>query len=481
MPAEAGLPAGRAPGRGRVRPAGLPGRRWRSSLRLRYAITATLFAGVTFAVGGSAALTLYHDSLAGNVDHSVLGAAEAVAAAAGRGRLPDPIPMPVGAGVPRIQVVGRGSRVVSGDPASAREPPMLALTRNPGGRVVSVAHPAGLPDRRAAVVALRVSGPAGPLTIIAAGSLDTADSRADQAAGLSAVLGVISLAVVAAVAWLTAGRTLSRVERLRTQVAAITACGDLHQRVPQAGRDELAQLGSTLNEMLAAMADSADRQRRFVADAAHELRTPLAGLRASLEVAASHPGTIQDGPWLTELAEGHRRLGHLLNDLLVLAGLDGSAPIHRETVDLAGVVTDCTRRPTPDGVELRASRIGHTLVCGDESQLGRVVTNLIDNALRYARHTVEVSLSAEAGQAVLAVTDDGPGIAAADRQRIWERFVRLADDRSRASGGTGLGLALVKELVEAHGGTVSVTDTAGGSGAHFLVRLPLRAAGPGAH
>jgi signal transduction histidine kinase len=450
-----------------------PARGWRSSLRLRYAIMASLFAAVTFAAGGAFAITRYHDSLVSSVYSSVRGLANTIASEGRKASLPDPIPMPVASGVPRVQVIDSSGRVISGDPASVRYPPLLAPARVQSQQVVSVSHPANLPERRAAVAAVRASSPAGPVTIIVAASLDAADTETNQALELSALLGAISVTVVGVVAWLTAGRTLRRVELMRAQVEAITASGDLARRVRDAGTDELAQLSSTLNEMLTAMSRSAERQRRFVADAAHELRTPLAGLSTSLEVAISHPETAADGNWVAELADGHRRLGRLVNDLLVLASLDGEAPRRCQAVDVAGVVTDCTRRVTLPGIELHAGRIEHVVVSGDESQLTRVVTNLVDNALRHARSTVQVGLTSEDGHAVITVADDGPGIRPADRDRIWGRFVRLDPDRARASGGSGLGLALVKELVAEHGGTTSVTDPGHGTGALFVVRLPL--------
>ena len=454
-------------------PARAPRRRWLSSLRLRYTITATVFAAVAFATGGAVALTLYHDSLVANIHHDVLRTVNGVVSAAQRSPLPNPIPMPVAAGVPRVQVIDAAGKVVSGDPVSAGAPPMLGLAQGKTGQVVSVSNPANLPERRAAVLAVRVTGPAGPVTVVVADSIDPADDSTRQAVRLSVILGLISLAAIGTVAWLTVGRTLRRVERLRAQVAAVTASGDLGRRVPETGSDELARLGLTMNEMLDALARSAERQRRFVADAAHELRTPIAGLSASLEVAVSHPDLTRDRSWIQELADGHRRLGHLVNDLLVLASLEGDAPKRRDPVDLAGVVTDATRRSVPPGVRLRAGRVDRAMVPGDATQLTRVVTNLVDNALRYARGTVDVTLKAQGAQAVISVVDDGPGIAPADRERIWDRFVRLDDDRSRTSGGTGLGLALVKELVTAHGGSVSVTGPADRPGAVFIVRLPL--------
>ena len=472
MPADP-LPPEEPAGLDGARPARSPRRRWLSSLRLRYTVTATVFAAAAFATGGAVALTFYHDGLAASIDHDVHTTANGVASAAQRSPLPDPIPMPVAAGVPRVQVIDAAGKVVSGDPVSADAPPMLALAQGKTGHVVSVSNPANLPERRAAVLAIRVSGPAGPLTVVVAGSLDPADDSTRQAVRLSAILGVISLAAIGTVAWLTVGRTLRRVERLRSQVATVTASGDLGRRVPETGTDELAGLGLTMNEMLEALERSAERQRRFVADAAHELRTPIAGLSASLEVAVSHPEITRDRSWIGELADGHRRLGRLVNDLLVLASLEGDAPKRRDPVDLAGVVADATRRPVPPGVRLRAGRVDRAIVPGDATQLTRVVTNLVDNALRYARGTVDVTLKAQGAQAVISVADDGPGIAPADRERIWDRFVRLDDDRSRTSGGTGLGLALVRELVTAHGGTVSVTGSADWPGAVFIVCLPL--------
>jgi signal transduction histidine kinase len=213
-----------------------------------------------------------------------------------------------------------------------------------------------------------------------------------------------------------------------------------------------------------------DRQRRFVADAAHELRTPLAGLTTALEVARNHPGTSET--LADDLLAGHRRLARLVNDLLLLAAIDGRAAGRAEPVDLAGVLTDCSRRPVPDDVSLRLGHLDRVFVVGDETQLSRVISNLVDNALRYAGSAVELSVRRDGRHAVVSVSDDGPGIPVADRARIWERFARLDDDRSRTGGGSGLGLAIVRELTAAHGGSVAVTSTQPAPGATFLVRLP---------
>jgi len=310
---------------------------------------------------------------------------------------------------------------------------------------------------------------------VAALSLDPAAAQARKTSEFTAALAVGALAVVAAVCWLTAGWALRPVERLRREAAAIAASGELSGRLAGLGTDELARLGGTLNTMLASLEASVDRQRRFVADAAHEMRTPLAGMTTTLEVARTHPQTSQT--LVGDLLAGHRRLARLVNDLLILAAVDGQAPQRAEPVDLAGVITDCSRRPAPDGITLRLGRLDRVFVLGDETQLSRVVSNLVDNALRYAASAVELSMRQDGGHAVISVSDDGPGIPAADRSRIWERFARLDDDRSRASGGTGLGLAMVRELTVAHAGTASVAGTQQGPGATLLVRLPVITAG----
>jgi signal transduction histidine kinase len=448
-----------------------PARRWRSSLRLRLTATATLIAVVIFAIAGSAAITVYHKSLTNAVWRTVTGTASEVAANLKSAKAPpDPIPMPVAPGVPRVQVLDSRNHVVTGDPASAARPAMYQLPSGRTSQQAVVTNPAFMTAGSAAVYALRTMTPRGQETFVVALSLDPVWAQTWQVAWLAGGLAAVALMVVAAVSWLTTGWSLRPVERLRRQAAAIAASGDLSERLAGLGPDELARLGGTLNEMLQSLEESVDRQRRFVADAAHELRTPLAGMTTALEVAQAHPQTSQT--LVEDLLAGHRRLGRLVNDLLVLAAVDGRAAQQSRLVDLAGVVTDCSRRPVLDGVSLRLGHLDRVLVAGNETQLSRVVSNLVDNAVKYARSTVDLSARQDGDQAVISVSDDGPGIPAGDRERIWERFTRLDDDRSSRSGGSGLGLAMVREITAAHGGTVSVTDTQPAPGATFLVRLP---------
>src|SRR5437868_6402122 len=281
--------------------------------------------------------------------------------------------MPVAPAVPRIQVLDSRGRVVTGDPASDVGPVIYQLPSGQHSERVVVTHASFLAAASAAVYAVRVITPRGPETVVTALSLDPVGAQTRQVAELTAALAAVALAVVASVSWLTAGWSLRPVERMRRQAVAIAASGDLSGRLAGRGADELARLGGTLNEMLQSLEASVHRQRRFVADAAHELRTPLAGLTTALEVAQSHP---QAGQTLVDdLLAGHRRLGRLVNDLLILAAVDGRAPQRTMPVDLAGVLTDCSRRLVPDEISLRVGRLDRVLVLGDETHLSRAVSN----------------------------------------------------------------------------------------------------------
>jgi signal transduction histidine kinase len=458
----------------------MPGfpRFWRSSLRLRLTVAGVSLAAAIFAIGGIVTITLYSRSLALSVQHYTAQTATTISSRIKDQWLPDPIPMPTGPDVPRVQVLDRLGRVVTGDPSSWNKAAMFRLPTGLSWQQVTVDGLALFPGASAAVYAVQVTSPAGPETVVAAMSLGGVGAKVREAIDATAGIGAGALLVVGVIAWLTAGRVLRPVERMRTRAAAITSSADLSGRLPQAGTDELSRLAETLNGMLSSLERSVERQRRFVADAAHELRTPLGGLTATLEIAQQHPD-IASGTLIGELLAGHRRLSRTLNDLLVLAALDGRAQGRMIPIDLAGVVTDCSRRSVAPGMCLRTGSLQRSVVVGNESQLSRMVSNLVDNALRYARSEVELSVTVCDGSALISVTDDGPGIPEADRERIWDRFVRLDDDRSQASGGSGLGLAIVRELAVAHGGTTAVRDRAPGPGTEFLIRLPLVASADG--
>ncbi|MFE0414643.1 ATP-binding protein [Streptomyces tendae] len=305
----------------------------------------------------------------------------------------------------------------------------------------------------------------GTLTVYAGAPLSAEHGAVNTALTVMLIGFPLLLAVVAWVTWLVTRRALRPVEGIRREMAAITASEDLARRVPvPATHDEVARLASTTNETLAALEASVERQRGFVADASHELRSPIASLRTQLEVAAAHPELLDlDGAVADTV-----RLQRLAADLLLLARLDAGERPAEARVDLAALAREAAEGRT--GVSVRGAE-GPVGVAGSRGQLGRVLANLLDNAQRHARSVVEVSVRRDGDAVVAAVADDGDGVPAADRERIFERFVRLDAARSRDDGGAGLGLAIARDVAVRHGGTLTVHDAPAG-GALFELRLP---------
>ena len=317
-----------------------------------------------------------------------------------------------------------------------------------------------------------VRTPAGTITVVAAAPADEV-ARSVAAVRRALLVGLpLLLALVATVAWVLVGRALRPVEAMRREVEAISG-STLHRRVPEPrADDEVGRLARTMNHMLDRLESAASRQRDFVSDASHELRSPVATIRTELEVALASPAPDGLRDAVTRALAEEERLEQLLADLLLLASVDEQPPPD-EPVDLGDVVAVEARRP--HRVAVRVHQDAGPVVAGHRRQLERVVTNLVDNAARHARSTVDVRVGTDgSGGARLVVDDDGPGIPAADRERVFERFTRLDAGRARHDGGAGLGLALVRGIVARHGGTVTVGDAPGG-GARLEVRLPTSA------
>ncbi|WP_329247963.1 HAMP domain-containing sensor histidine kinase [Streptomyces canus] len=319
-------------------------------------------------------------------------------------------------------------------------------------------------DYRFAAVEVEVPGK-GTLTVYAGASLNPEQSAVGTAQTVMLVGFPLLLGVVGAVTWLVTRRALRPVEGIRAEMAAITASEDLARRVPVPDtHDEVARLARTTNETLAALETSVERQRRFVADASHELRSPIASLRTQLEVAAAHPELLD----LDGAVEDTVRLQHLAADLLLLARLDAGERGAGARVELAALARE--RAGGRAGVTVRADAVE---VTGSRGQLERVLDNLLDNAGRHARSAVVVTVRRDGDRdAVVEVGDDGDGVPAGDRERIFERFVRLDEARARDDGGAGLGLAIARDVAARHGGTLTVRDAPTG-GALFELRLPI--------
>jgi signal transduction histidine kinase len=278
------------------------------------------------------------------------------------------------------------------------------------------------------------------------------------------------IVLVGLIAWVLVGRALRPVEAIRAQVDEITGT-TMHRRVPVPNTDdEVARLARTMNGMLDRLERASARQRAFVSDASHELRSPVSTIRAELEVASADPQHA-DWPEVAERTLGETdRLGRLVDDLLALARLDeAQGSPKRVPVDIDDLVLEESTRT--HRVPVRTGGVSAGRVAGDARQLTQVVRNLVDNAQRHAATQVAISLRREDDELVLVVDDDGPGIPEAERENVFDRFTRLDEARGRADGGAGLGLAVVRRVVEHHGGTVSVVESDLG-GARFIVRLP---------
>jgi signal transduction histidine kinase len=305
--------------------------------------------------------------------------------------------------------------------------------------------------------------------------LDDVEEAADTLAAVLAILVPLIVALLAIIVWWLVGRTLRPVEAIREEVEHVRG-DDLDRRVPvPASHDEIAELARTMNAMLDRVSDATRTQQRFVADASHELRSPLTRMRSELEVDLAHPERADPLATHRSVLAETVALQRLVDDLLHLARRDaGALPRRAEPVDLDDLVLHeaalLRAMTSPPAVDLR--QVSAAQVTGDRDQLGRAVHNLAENAARHATRTVTFALTERDGTAVLEVGDDGPGIPEGERERAFERFTRLDEARTPAAGGTGLGLAITREIVQAHGGRITI-DPARPTGTTFVVVLPI--------
>jgi signal transduction histidine kinase len=322
-------------------------------------------------------------------------------------------------------------------------------------------------------VATVAETPDGRFTIVVARTTDVVGDAIHLLTSLLAAGLPLLLLMVALTTWKATGRALRPVESIRGLVEEISAA-ELHRRVPSPpGDDEINRLGRTMNRMLDRLEQAQIRQRRLVSDASHELRSPVASILHHAEVAEAHPDRTTTAALAgTVLAEG-MRVQRLIEDLLVLARADEhTLQVRRRPLDLDDLVFEEAgrlRQVTHHRIDTAAVSAGR--VSGDAASLRRVLRNLGDNAARHARGQVSFALRQQDGTVLCSVADDGPGIPEPERERVLERFVRLDDARARDAGGSGLGLALVAELIAAHGGTVTIGAGAMG-GAEVELRLP---------
>jgi signal transduction histidine kinase len=457
--------------------------RWwrRAGVHLRSAIAATAVLAVLMCLASVVLVGLLQRSLISGIDSTGRARATGVAAQVrftAAGGLDDPegeLRSEIDAEAARrswVQVLDDRRRVIASSSDITAPSPLADLQPAPGQFLaVQRRFPFDDDEYRVSALGGRVDGRT--FTVLVGQSLGPAEASRESVLALLAVGVPLLLIVLGATTYVFVRRSLRPVEAIRRTVASITN-RDLSERVDVPPADDaVSRLARTMNEMLERLERAQQVQQQFVADASHELRSPVASLATTAEFHLPHPqpGDVRAFP--TAVLEEARRLQRLVDDLLVLARVDerGSQPVTRRDVDLDDILDGERHRLTAISTLQVEARIRPTRTSGDPHQLEQMVRNLVDNAAQHARTRVELSVQPSGPDAVVEIFDDGPGIAVADRRRIFDRFVRLEESRDRRSGGTGLGLAIVQEIVTAHRGTVAVVDDPDGT--RFRVTLPI--------
>jgi signal transduction histidine kinase len=457
----------------------------RRSLRARLTVLATAVLALGLTVGTVGLALFFARGRTADLDGQIRSEASTLAGLVSTDQLTQPLPVPPGSPV-LAQVVDSAGTVLASSASAGKVLPLvppatLARLAAVGASTVDETGYGAGPLR---VVVLAASLRATPVHVVVASSVR------DVAGTLAALRRVLFLVVPLTVlagglcAWLAIGSALAPVDDLRAAAERIGtrarsgAAQSPQLPVPPAA-DEIARLATTLNLMLRRLDAAAEAQRNFAADAAHELRSPLAALITELEVAVS--GAAPDPASRAQagaaaLADA-RRLARIVDDLLLLARTDAGQPLRLERVDLAAVVAafadpDAVRSGA-DAVELVVAAPADAVVVeGDQAAIERAVRNVVDNARAHAVRRVSLSLLAGrgAGPHEIVVDDDGPGIPADELERVFDRFHRLDPARSRP-GGTGLGLAIVRGIARAHGGD-AVAERAEGGGTRVRLTFP---------
>lgn len=446
----------------------------RFSLRLRAAAGVTVLVAAALSAGGWFIVVQQRTSLMGSVETTARLRADDLVVELQDGTLPQEVAVPFEESS-FVQIVA-GGEVVRASPNIDGEPRLATFVPRGGGALSRVIKGSPVGTSPFVVVAQQAHSTSGSYVVYVGQS--TAVVRMATRRLLLSLLVAVPLLVLllAALTLWTVARALRPVEAMRAEVEVITGRG-LDRRLPEPGtRDEIQRLATTMNQMLDRLQRAAQRQQGFVADASHELRSPITALRAQLEVNLSHPQTADWTGTGPELLLDAIRLQRLVDDLLTLAKTDRPDDVFvMELADLDDIVLSEARRLRERGaIDVDASGVGAAQVQVDVDAIRRAVRNLLDNAERHARNTVVLQLAHDGQSVNFTVADDGRGVPESDHDRIFERFARSDTARGRDSGGTGLGLPIAREIALAHGGTLTLLPTAGGA----VFRLGLPSVGP---
>jgi signal transduction histidine kinase len=434
----------------------------RRTLRLRVTATATLVLAVGLVLGTTVLSSLFFHSRVKVVDQTVHAELATVAQLVTADALPAPLPSAPG-GTAFAQVLDAADTVLAATTSASTVLPLLPLsqfTHRLGHAFTTTASSLGATPMRVEAQTATLHGV--PVTVLVAVPFADVTSALDALRNVVVIVVPLVLLAAAAATWLAVGSALRPVDDMRAAADAVdvNASNSAPQLAEPPSGDELRRLGQTLNRMLRRLHNAGEQQRTFIADAAHELRSPIASVQTQLEVALATDTEAADWPAVAaDVLADVQRLSRLADDLLLLARLDSTPPTYDDTVDL-GTLVD------PAGTSY--------LVEGNAAALARMLDNLCSNARRYATN-VKVQVGALDSHVVITVDDDGPGIAADDRERVFERWVRLDPGRSSSDGGSGLGLAIARSIARAHHGDVTLESSPLG-GLRAVIRIPLQPA-----
>lgn len=450
-----------------------PLRRWwvRRTLRARITMVVAAVALLVFGWVAQVTSAIFASALTDQVDRQLRATLDTAAAEVTVGQAPGP-----GQRDQRIRVLDTSGSPVDGqDPVGLREGQIRELRAGSGVTTFAGYH-RGTPELIMRWVGRVVSVPDGAQRLVVVGIEFTSYLGVFERAGYWFLPGaLLSMIAVAGTAWVAVRLALRPVQRMRQAAGALPPGERLP--VPEA-QDELRALAEELNALLARRDEATERMRRFSGDAAHELRSPVASLRVQAEVAVAHPDPELAQETLADIAVEAERLSQLVDDLLMLARADAMDLPEAEPVDLVEVARQSAARLGDRGIVIRVEAPTPVQVLAARREVELVLDNVLRNAARYARALVRVLVLPAGQQGRLLVEDDGPGVPAEHRDQVFERFHRVDEARDRASGGAGLGLALVADLVHRRGGTVRAAESPEG-GARLEIRWPKPGSAPG--
>lgn len=443
------------------------------TVRSKVTLLATALVAVMLALSAFGLIAAQQRVLTHGIDEALIQRADNIERAVARGAFGASLPMEGDPEDSFLQVIAPGGEVVATSENAAKLPAATAPLGAGPNQTVDTVGGIPLSNREFRVLARQVGSGDEAATLVVAKNLDDVNESVRILATSLAIAIPVVTALLAVLVWWLTGRVLRPVESIRAEVASIGG-NELYRRVPTPGsQDEISRLARTMNAMLDRVEQATERQRRFVADASHELRNPLTRIRSSLEVSLAHPETVDPEELHRSMLADTTDLQKLVDDLLFLARSEsGELGPAEEPVDLDDLVLEEARRLRDRGtVKVDSSAVSAARTVGDPHQLSRAIRNLASNAERHARTCVRFELRENGGHSELVVADDGPGIPPEHHATVFKRFTRLDEARSRDAGGSGLGLAIVHDIVTRHGGTVAIASS-NGVGARFVLSLP---------